>query len=392
MIDFGMTWIVVGLAFTVCAGQIYVSAWGAKRTAASVEELPEPKLALGGLIDEHPDPIWRVNNFGLVVWANKAAQSVSRSIFTVAQSHKADTITTKRVSIMSDAQTQQWFDVAAHPSDSGATYYATPADAEVAAHASRREFVQTLAKTFAQLSTGLAIFDKQRTLVSFNPALLDLTGISFGTLSSQPHLFSFMDYLRDLGIIPEPKDYATWRKQLGDVIHAAENDHFVDVWTLPSGQTIQVTGKPHPDGAIAFLFEDITQETVMVQRFREQVSQLTSAFDQLDIGTAVFAHDGALIYANSEYHKLWGLSPQLTKTEMTLHDCARVWRIKSEKSDLWKQIHVSSIEDSPACEGQVRTSTGQSIQVKFSRLPNNSTMATFAAIRSTPTAIMRARA
>lgn len=392
MIDFGMTWIVVGLALTICAGQIYISAWGSKRTTASVEELPKPKLALGGLIDEHPDPIWQVNNYGLVIWANKAAQSVSRSIFTVAQSHEADMITTKRVSIMSDAQTPQWFDIVAHPSENGATYYATPADAEVAAHASRREFVQTLAKTFAQLSTGLAIFDKQRTLVSFNPALLDLTGISFGTLSSQPHLFSFMDYLRDLGIIPEPKDYATWRKQLGDVIHAAENDHFVDVWTLPNGQTIQVTGKPHPDGAIAFLFEDITQETVMVQQFREQVSQLTSAFDQLDIGTAIFAHDGALIYANSEYHKLWGLPPQLTKAEMTLHDCARVWRIKSEKSDLWKNIHVSPIDNSFACEGQVRTNSGQSIQVKFSRLPNNSTMATFGVIQSAPPAMVRVRA
>ncbi|MEM7075819.1 MAG: hypothetical protein AAF484_12080, partial [Pseudomonadota bacterium] len=35
----------------------------------------------------------------------------------------------------------------------------------------RREFIQTLTKTFANLTTGLAVFDRHRSLALFNPAL-----------------------------------------------------------------------------------------------------------------------------------------------------------------------------------------------------------------------------
>ena len=77
-----------------------------------------------------------------------------------------------------------------------------------------RVFVQTLSKTFAQLSTGLAIFDRSRKLVMFNPALMDLTKLSAAFLSGQPDLNAFLDRLRDSGVLPEPKNYASWREEV----------------------------------------------------------------------------------------------------------------------------------------------------------------------------------
>ena len=80
-------------------------------------------------------------------------------------------------------------------------------DGEIRAEAARREFMQTMSKTFAQLSTGLAIFDRKRALIHFNPALLDITGLDFETLSLKPDLASFLDTLRGKGFLPEPKNY-----------------------------------------------------------------------------------------------------------------------------------------------------------------------------------------
>ena len=67
-------------------------------------------------------------------------------------------------------------------------WFASPVDGEVRAEAARREFMQTMSKTFAQLSTGLAIFDRKRALIHFNPALLDITGLDFEALGSKPDL------------------------------------------------------------------------------------------------------------------------------------------------------------------------------------------------------------
>jgi PAS domain-containing protein len=47
----------------------------------------------------------------------------------------------------------------------------------VRAQQAQKNFVQTLTKTFATLSIGLAIFDRNRQLMLFNPALIDLTAL-----------------------------------------------------------------------------------------------------------------------------------------------------------------------------------------------------------------------
>ena len=72
-------------------------------------------------------------------------------------------------------------------------FYAVDVNAVVSAEISQRKFVQTLAKTFAQLSIGLAIFDRNRQLALFNPALIDLTALPAEFLSARPNLLSFFD-------------------------------------------------------------------------------------------------------------------------------------------------------------------------------------------------------
>ena len=79
---------------------------------------------------------------------------------------------------------ERWFEVSMSEDGGIQTFFAVNITALIRAERAQRGFVQTLTKTFAQLGTGLAIFDRHRQLVLFNPALVDLTNMS---LSSSVH-------------------------------------------------------------------------------------------------------------------------------------------------------------------------------------------------------------
>ena len=140
-----------------------------------------------------------------VTWRNSAYKSLGATLgFCADTQHLFDTSGLKpgdpsqkfKLS-SSDGTSTHWFNVTAVRAGKDTMYYATEADAEVSAQDARRSFVQTFSNTFAQLSTGLAIFDQNRKLVLFNPALTELTGLSADFLSNQCDLFSFFDQLRE---------------------------------------------------------------------------------------------------------------------------------------------------------------------------------------------------
>jgi len=72
----------------------------------------------------------------------------------------------------------RWYEISeARDVDGETVGFALEADDLVAAEASLRRFVETLTETFAHLPIGLAVFDKNRRLGLFNPALTDLVKI-----------------------------------------------------------------------------------------------------------------------------------------------------------------------------------------------------------------------
>jgi PAS domain-containing protein len=183
---------------------------------------------------------------------------------------------------------RHWFDVHARLDGDRRLYAASNADDAVRAETRLREFSRTLTKTFAQLTIGLAVFDPSRRLVLFNPALVDMTGLPAEALAARPTLVGFLDRLRERRIIPEPKDYASWRRKMAELEAAATEGDYAETWSLPGGQTYRVTGQPHPDGAVIFLFEDITAEISLTRRFRAELEMGQAVIDSLEDAVAVF--------------------------------------------------------------------------------------------------------
>lgn len=267
--------------------------------------------------DSLPYPVWKTDGSGAVVWQNAKYSSLQRQftygsenlatkIFNLPQRQVVSKETRIKLDLTSGAE-PEWYNVVHCALDDGTIYHALPLDELVKlvkTEDAQRDFVQTLAKTFAQLSTSLAIFNRDRQLALFNPALVDLTGLSVSFLSPRPTIDSFFDALRENRRMPEPKNYKTWRHRMADLISAAETGQFEETWSLETGQTYRVTGRPHPDGAIAFLLEDISTEVLLTRNFRAELEMGQSLVDTFDDALAVFSHAGVLTFSNKAYELL----------------------------------------------------------------------------------------
>ena len=346
---------------------------------------------LRAVADRAPALAWRENGAGAVIWANRAyllrIESLEADdgamVWPLPRLFETGSATgPRRMCLGAASEKPAWFDVHSYPLEDGALCYALPADATVRAERSLREFVQTLTKTFADLPIGMAIFDRQRQLQLFNPALIDLTQLGADFLSARPTLYALLDRLREARMMPEPKDYRSWRLQMTALEQAAAAGHHVETWSLPGGQTYRVTGRPHPDGAVAFLIEDITSEVSLTRRFRAELELGQSVIDAMDEAIAVFLPSGELATSNAAYAALWGVDPGATLGRVTLLDSVRVWQEQTRPNQIWSKVRsfFGRIDARQGWGGEAELEGGQRLACRFVPLPAGATLAGFACI------------
>lgn len=287
-------------------------------------------------VDNCPFPIWATDENGQMLWANpaylqladnvEAAEDKNLPALFSGSGSKLSSGHRQRLSVaLKEGDSNIWFDVTSTTAPSGHMHYAIDVNPVVQAEIAQRNFVQTLTKTFAQLSIGLAIFDRKRQLALFNPALSGLLRLSPEFLSARPTLMSFFDSLRDSHIMPEPKNYTSWREEMSDLVLAAADGRYQDVWSLPDGVTYRITGRPHPDGAIAFLFEDISSAVSSSRRYRAQLDDLHAVLDTMPHAVACFSANQTLSFANEAYRNLWQSDPDVGMIPVTLDQAIRGW-------------------------------------------------------------------
>lgn len=273
----------------------------------------------------------------------------------------------------------RWFDVFRHADGTGQLAFAVSADGAQQAEKAKHEFVQTLSKTFATLPIGLGVFDRTRRLQLFNPALIDLTGLEPEFLASQPALAGFLNRLRDKRILPEPRDYAGWSRRLLDIEKGFETNQFEETWSLPSGQTYRVSASPHPDGALAFLIEDITSEIHMSRNIRAELETCQMALDAMPTAVALFSADGSLVQTNAAFGRLWAFEGEDALAGVSLAEAIGNWRDVSHDPALWDQIALLGQNGQPKerIHGRMQLDDGEILSVSACRAGAGSLMITF---------------
>lgn len=340
-----------------------------------------------------PFLLWRQNSNGNIVWMNKAYMDAAHSLAPKGQSGwplpvlfpslgkiAAPVPTeTRRISAASSKDgAEAWYDCHISPIGKDVLLTAIPADEAVRAENRRREFTQTLTKTFAELAIGLAIFDRSRRLVLFNPALLDLTNLATEFLTSRPTLVGFLDQLRENRVMPEPRDYRSWRTSIAELEAAAVDGTYSETWSLADGQTYHVTGRPHPDGAVALLFEDISAEMSLTRHFRAEVEQYQAVIDAFEDAVALFSPAGEVAISNKAYRELWDLQ----ESDFLVGDiteATRRWHEKTTPTPIWGDFRdfAQSMSEREKWSATVKLRDGRHVSCRFLPRPGGITMAIF---------------
>jgi PAS domain-containing protein len=344
-----------------------------------------------------PMPIWRAAADGSIVWANETylQQAIARlpkgqdlswplpRLFEPAANAGQPADGRYRLA-GADSAADRWFDLRVVAGDvvpgAGAIGYALPIDATVQAEISLKGFMQTLAKTFAHLPTGLAVFDQRRQLMLYNPALVDLTGLPPDLLSGRPTFAAVLDAMRERGMLPEPKDYRAWRRRLVDVPTNGEQDPFEEIWPLPGGQTYRVTGRPQPNGALALMIDDISTEMIQTRRYRADLELGQAVVDAMDEAIAVFSTAGTLVLSNAAYAALWGHDPGgALDNDATVAALCAHWRGRTAPTMVWDRAEgfLAEIGARVGWSDEVRMSDGRMVHVRFDRLAGGASLAGF---------------
>ncbi len=359
----------------------------------SLRAMDEEMGILRRVCDHVPALAWREDAEGRVVWANDAYLRRCSGLTTGAEAEPpvawplpalfpaGPAGSAQRIALSAGQPHGQesWFDVSRHADGSGQLVFAVSADGAHRAEQARREFVQTLSKTFATLPIGLAVFDRTRRLQLFNPALAELTGLEPEFLTSRPGLAGFLNRLREKRVLPEPRDYANWSRRLLDIEKDVETSEFEETWHLPKGQTYRVSASPHPDGAMAFLIEDITSEVHMSRNIRAELETCRSALDGLPTAVALFSADGHLMQTNAAFSRLWSFEGEDAITGVSLAEALSNWRDAALDKTLWDRIAALSHEarSGERVSGMMELSDGEVLAVTACGNGNGTLMITF---------------
>lgn len=370
---------------------------------AIYEELQMHRVIAGGVLF----PMWRQTPDGQITWANAeyrrlegrlgldSADAVGPSrIFReeIDLSKDGRHVQRAKVELPGEADAR-WFEFQVNWAGEDLLIAAVPIDRIVRAERSLNGFVQSLTQTFAHLNVGLAVFNRTRELAIFNPALSDLLGLPPEFLVTRPSLFQLFDRLRDQRMVPEPKDNKSWHRKMSALEAAASDSDYSETWSLVDGRTFRVTGRPHPEGAVAFIFEDISQEIQLERRFRTELQMGHAVLDGLEEAIAVFSSSGALLLANKAYKELWGApapsrtpsqDPSQAREQLSFVDASRAWQAGAMPTPVWGDARdfAATYSERTNWTAEIRLRDGRPMLCRFDALPGGYTLVGFSEIVS----------
>jgi PAS domain-containing protein len=340
------------------------------------------------ILNVMPAALWIENN-GKIIWSNSTFNNIQATFsgnlnfsdFTLSERLTADGEQRRGELKLKDSDETLYFEISKYEFGQKKLYAALSAQAAVSAEKDRIRFVQTLSETFAHLTIGMAVFDKERDLSLFNPALSDLLDVNPLWLANKPSLRDFLDRLHDKGALPEPRNFNSWRDQIVEMERSAESGTYFDDWHMPNDKIFRVTGRPHPKGAVAFIFEDITNTIAAEREYRLEIERLYSALDSVECGIAIFDGSGTISFANEQFDRIWKTELSQNLTSPSAIEIAETWVSRSEPTPIIGEIKdfILTAGERADWSGHITMKTGMTYNIQASVMAGGYSMVSFSA-------------
>ena len=163
------------------------------------------------------------------------------------------------------------------------------------------------------------------------------------------------------------------------MIAAATHASYQETWTLDTGHTYRISGRPHPDGAVAFLIEDITAEISLTRNFRAELELGQSLMDTFEDALAVFSAAGVLTFCNASFREMWGMDPEGGFADVTIVDSLKEWQAQAEPDPAWSDMRdfVMKVGERATWEADVIHKSDGPYTVRLSPIASGATVIRF---------------
>jgi signal transduction histidine kinase len=173
-----------------------------------------------------------------------------------------------------------------------------------------------------RLSAGVAQFGPDRTLVFCNQPFRRLFAMRPEWLSDRPEFERVLERMREVGRLPEVRDFPGWKAARRDWFTAAD-ESIEESWHLAGGTHIRVVAQPLPDGGLLLIFEDRTEQVQLASARDTLLRVRTATIDNLFEAIAVFAADGRLQHWNNKFRTAFGFDETMLEGHPRVDALAR---------------------------------------------------------------------
>lgn len=213
------------------------------------------------------------------------------------------------VSVTSVDGTRRRFRISDLPlGDEGVAGYAVDIQEQEDQAREHRAYREAQRSMLDRLSVGVAQFDGQRRLTFANQPFRRLLGVRPGAGAIGTSFERLLSDARDEGRTPSVRDFPIWRKE--HVAWFGEGGTQEEDWPLSDGTHLAVVGQPMPDGGLALIVEDRTEQLSIAANRDTLLRTRTAMLDSLFEALAVFAPDGTLQLWNHSFPETWGLEAE----------------------------------------------------------------------------------
>ncbi len=192
------------------------------------------------------------------------------------------------------------------PVMTGSVGFAIDLTAQVTAVTALKREVEANQLVLDRLRRGVALFTKDLTLSYFNDTVAALWGLDSKFLHSNPGLRDILNALREQSMVPEARNFTTWRGEMVDRFQKL-SDCYDERWHLPNGTVLHLIAEPHPLGGIVLMVEDISEMFEMQREIRSVSLVQNAALSKLREGVLVLGLDGRRRLSNLAFGELWHL-------------------------------------------------------------------------------------
>ncbi|HEU4958904.1 MAG TPA: PAS-domain containing protein [Sphingomonas sp.] len=171
-----------------------------------------------------------------------------------------------------------------------------------------RRFAEAQRTMLDRLSSGVAQFAADRTLVFCNEAFRRLFAMRRDWIADKPEFDRVLERMREANRLPEVRDFPSWKAERRDWFTAT--GAVEENWHLAGGKHLRLVAQPLPDGGLLLVFEDRTEQVQLASARDTLLRVRTATFDNLFEALGVFAADGRLQVWNTRFAKTWAFDDE----------------------------------------------------------------------------------